>query len=171
MTEFRFETLGDRHRREEFSCGVVALDRYLQKQARQDVSKRVAANFVVTPDGATIAGFYTLSATLLNLCDLPDDFARTLPRYPSVPATLLGRLAVSTEFRGQGLGEALLINALKRVLGTTRDVASAAVVVDAKDDSARRFYLLYDFIPLSLEQNKLYFPVKKIAKQFGALGD
>jgi len=167
LTEFRFETLSDKHRREEFSCGVVVLDRYLQKQARQDVSKRVAANFVVTPDGATIAGFYTLSATLLILRDLPDDFARTLPLYPSVPGTLLGRLAVSSQFRGQGLGEALLIDALKRVLMTTRHVASAAVVVDAKGESARRFYLLYDFIPLPLEQNKLYLPVKKIAKQFG----
>jgi GNAT superfamily N-acetyltransferase len=171
MTEFKVEPLGPRHNRNAFSCGVPAFDRYLQKQARQDVSKGVTAAFVITPDGATIAGFYTLSATLLNLSDLPDDFVRKLPRYPSVPATLLGRLAVSTEFRGHGFGEFLLIDAMRRVLFTTLHIASAAIVVDAKYESARQFYIRYDFIPLPLEQNKLFFPVKKIAKQFGVSGE
>lgn len=167
MVELRIEPLERRHKREEFSSGVEALDRYLQKQASQDVGKRVAATFVLTPDGATIAGFYTLSATVLNLRDLPDEFARKLPRYPSVPATLLGRLAVSAEFRERGLGELLLIDAMRRVLMTTRHVASAAIVVDAKNESARRFYLQFDFIPLPLQRNRLFFPVKKIAEQFG----
>jgi len=167
LPDYRVEALSDKHRREEFSCGIVALDRYLHNQARQDVSKGVAAAFVLTSDSATIAGFYTLSATVLNLRDLPDDFARRLPRYPSVPATLLGRLAVSTEYRGKGLGESLLIDAMKRVLMTTHDVASAAIVVDAKDELARQFYVQYDFIPLPSQEDRLFFPVKKIAKQFG----
>ena len=168
MSEFHVEPLSDKHRREEFSCGVPALDRYLQKQARQDVSKGVAAAFVITPDDATIAGFYTLSATELKLRDLPDEFVKKLPRYPAVPATLLGRLAVSRGFRGQGLGEFLLIDAMRRVLRTTTNVASTAIVVDAKDNSARQFYLQYDFVPLLHQENRLVFRVKKIAKQFGA---
>lgn len=167
MAEYRIEFLGPHHDRQGFSCGVSSLDLYLQKQARQDVSKGVAAAFVVTPDGATIAGFYTLSATELKLRDLPDDFVKKLPRYPSVPATLLGRLAVSTDFRGKGLGESLLIDAMRRVLVITSNVASAAIVVDAKDDSARKFYLQYDFVPLPDQQNRLVFRVKKIAAQFG----
>lgn len=167
MAEYRVEALGDKHRREEFTCGVAALDRYLQKQARQDVSKGVAATFVITPDGATIAGFYSLSATELKLRDLPDEFVKKLPRYPSMPATLLGRLAVSTEFRGQGLGESLLIDAMRRVLRTTSDVASTAIVVDAKDDSARQFYLRHDFVPLPDQQSRLVFRLKKIAKLLG----
>jgi predicted GNAT family N-acyltransferase len=167
LPEYRVEALSDNHRREEFTCGVEALDRYLQKQARQDVSKGVTAAFVITPDSATIAGFYTLSATEIKLRDLPGEFIKKLPRYPSVPATLLGRLAVSTNFRRQGLGEFLLIDVMRRVLVTTSNIASAAIVVDAKDDSARQFYLQYDFVPLPLQPNRLVFRVKKIAKQLG----
>jgi|SRR5579864_737556 len=167
MTEFKIQLLGLQHSRAAFTCGIEALDRYLHKQASQDVSKHVAAAFVLTPDGAKIAGFYTLSATSVKLDQFPEHFAIKLPRYESVPATLLGRLAIATDFRGQGLGEFLLIDVMKRVLLTTRDIASAAIVVDAKDVSARQFYLRYDFIPLPLHQNRLFFPVKKIAKQFG----
>jgi predicted GNAT family N-acyltransferase len=166
LPDHHVEPLSDKHQREKFSCGVSALDRYLQKQARQDVSKGVTATFVVTPDGATIAGFYTLSATELRLRDLPDEFVKKLPRYPSVPATLLGRLAVSKNFRGQRLGEFLLIDAMRRVLITTSNVASAAIVVDAKDESARQFYLRYDFVPVPNQPNRLVFRVMKIAKHF-----
>ena len=105
---FRIEPLGERHNRAAFSCGVEALDRYLQKRAGQDVCKHVAAAFVITPDGVTIAGFYTLSAHVVSLGELPENVSKRLPRYPNVPATLLWRLEVSREFRGQGLGRALV---------------------------------------------------------------
>lgn len=161
-TQCRIEPLGDKHDRAAFSCGAEPLDRYLQKQAGQDVSKRVAAAFVITPDGTTIAGFYTLSAHLVNLADLPGSVAKRLPRYPNVPATLLGRLAVSENFRSQGIGELLLLDALKRALGNTDEVASAVVVVDAKDESARRIYLRHDFMPLPTQPNRLFYPMKTI---------
>ena len=114
--QYRTEPLGEKHQRANFSCRVEALDQYLQKQAGQDVAKRVAAAFVITPDGETIAGFYTLSAHMVNLADLPANIAKKLPRYPSVPATLLGRLAVSKDFRGKGIGELLLMDSFKRIL-------------------------------------------------------
>jgi GNAT superfamily N-acetyltransferase len=164
---FSIEPLGDQHYREGFSCGVPALDRYLQKQASQDAGRHVAATFIITPDGTKIAGFYNLSAHSVRLLDLPNEIAKKLPRYPDVPATLLGRLAVSTEFRGEGIGELLLVDALKRVLATTKQIASAAVVVDAKDENARRFYLRYGFIPLPTQPNRLFYPVKAIVKLFG----
>lgn len=164
--EYRIEPLGSRHHRAAFSCGVDALDRYLQRQAGQDVSKRVAAVFVLTPDGETIAGYYTLSAHVVNLPDLPENVARKLPRYPSVPATLLGRLAVSTNFRGQGIGELLLLDAFRRVLATVREIASALVVVDAKDENARNSYLHHDFLPLPSQPNRLFYPVKDLEKLF-----
>jgi GNAT superfamily N-acetyltransferase len=166
--QFRIEPLGDQHDRAAFSCGVEALDRYLQKQAGQDVSKHVAAVFVITPDGESIAGFYTLSAHVITLSDLPDKVAKKLPRYPNVPATLLGRLAVSKNFRGRSIGELLLLDAFKRVLANTRDVASAVVAVDAKDERAREFYLRHDFVPLPSQPNRLFYSVKTIEKLFGA---
>jgi ribosomal protein S18 acetylase RimI-like enzyme len=166
--QYRIEPLGDHHNRAAFSCGVEALDRYLQKQAGQDASKHVAAVFVITLDGENIAGFYTLSAHVISLTDLPENVAKKLPRYPNVPATLLGRLAVSKSFRGRNIGQLLLLDAFKRVLANTREVASAVVAVDAKNESAREFYLRHDFIPLPSNSNRLFYPVKTIEKLFRA---
>lgn len=156
--------LSDQHDRAAFSCGADSLDHYLRKQASQDVRKKVAAAFVLTPDGTTVAGFYTLSAHLVNLPELPIEFAKKLPRYPFVPATLLGRLAISSAFQGQGLGEFLLMHALE----SSRRVAAAMVVVDAKDEAARNFYLRYGFVPLESQPNRLLYPMKTIEKLFGS---
>ena len=122
---------------------------------------------MITPDGETVAGFYTLSAHSISLGELPGSVAAKLPRYPIVPATLLGRLAVSLDFRGRGVGELLLLDAFKRVLANTRDVGSAFVVADAKDETAREFYLRHDFIPLPAHPERLFYPVKTIEKLFG----
>lgn len=163
---FNIEPLNDHHDRAAFSCDVEELDRYLHKQAGQDLKKRVAIVFVATNDGKTVAGYYTLSAHMLNLGDLPADVAKKLPKYPNVPATLLGRLAVSKEFRGRGLGEFLLMDALREALAGTKHVASAAVVVDSKTDDARQFYERYDFIPLPSQPTRLFYLMKTIAALF-----
>jgi predicted GNAT family N-acyltransferase len=154
------------HDRAAFSCGIEALDNYLKKQANQDVAKRVAICFVLTPDGKTIAGFYTLSQYSVDLEKLPEEIARSLPKYPEVPATLLGRLAVSEQFRGQGLGEYLLLDALHRSLDQSRHVASAAVVVDAKDEAAKRFYEHFEFLSLPDTPNRLFLPMRTIERLF-----
>lgn len=161
---YRIEPLADHHNRTAFSCGVEALDRYLQKQAGQDVRKHVAAVFVLTPDGVTVAGFYTLSAHVISLRHLPDSIAKELPRYPNIPATLLGRLGVSLDFPSRGIGELLLLDAFHRVLENTRDIGSAVLAVDAKDDAARSFYLHHDFIPLPAHPGRLFYPVKTIER-------
>lgn len=160
---FQIEPLDNRHDRAAFSCGDDDLDRYLQKQAGQDVKKRVAVVFVASPDGKTIAGFYTLSAHMLHLNDLPEEVAKRLPKYPNVPVTLLGRLARSKDFPGQGVGELLLMDALRRALNGSKIVASAAVVVDAKNNYARKFYEDHDFVQLPLQPMRLYYPMQTIA--------
>ena len=121
---------------------------------------------MATPDGKTIAGFYTLSAHLLKLGDLPAEIGKKLPKYPDLPTTLLGRLAVSLDFRGQGLGEFLLLDALRRALAGSRQVASAAVVVDAKDEKASAFYRHYDFISLPTQPSRLFYLMSSIARLF-----
>jgi ribosomal protein S18 acetylase RimI-like enzyme len=165
-TRFRFEPLGPAHDRAAFSCGVEALDNYLRKQASQDVKKRVALAFVLTPNGKTVAGFYTLSQYAVELDAIPGALAAKLPKYPFVPATLIGRLAVSNEFRGQGLGELLLMDALNRCLSGSRQVASAVVVVDAKDDRAAAFYKKYGFMELPHTPRRLFLPMATIEKLF-----
>lgn len=164
--KIRFDLLGPAHDRAHFSCGVPALDTYLQKQARQDVRRRVAVAFVATPDGKTIAGYYTLSQYSVELGVLPEEIAGKLPRYPLVPATLIGRLAVSAAFRGQGIGELLLMDALSRCLHGSREVASAAVMVDAKDDRAAAFYRKYGFLELPKIAMRLFLPMATVEALF-----
>jgi predicted GNAT family N-acyltransferase len=163
---FKIEPLDDHHDRAAFSCEVEELNHYLHKQAGQDLKKRVAVVFVATEDGKTVAGYYTLSAHMLNLGDLPAEIAKKLPKYPNVPATLLGRLAVSKEFSGRGLGEFLLMDALRQALAGTKHVASAAVVVDSKSDNTRGFYQHYDFIQLPTQPTRLFYLMKSIALLF-----
>lgn len=162
----RFELLGAAHDRAAFSCGVPALDHYLRKQAGQDVRRRVAAAFVATPDGKTIAGYYTLSQHSVDLGAMPEEFAAKLPKYPLVPATLIGRLAVSVSFRGQGVGELLLMDALHRCLGGSRHVASAAVIVDAKDENVAAFYAKYGFLELPKVARRLFLPMATVEVLF-----
>ena len=163
---FQVQPLGPHHDRAGCSCGVEPLDNYLKKQARQDVKKRVAAVFVLTPDGRTIGGYYTLSQFSVDLGMLPQEIARRLPRYPSVPATLIGRLAVSTAFRGQGLGELLLMDALRRSLTLSQQIASAAVIVDAKDDRAISFYREYGFLELPDIPGRFFLPMATVEQLF-----
>jgi GNAT superfamily N-acetyltransferase len=107
----RVEALDPHHDRR-FASGAEPLDRYLRNRAGQDARKKMAVPFVlVLPDGA-IGGYYTLSATGVKLTEFPVDITRKLPRYPLVPATLLGRLAADQTYQGRGYGRFLLADAL-----------------------------------------------------------
>ena len=164
---YRVETLDKHHNREGFSCGVEPLDRYLREQAGQDARKRVAAPFVLCEgESNVVLGYYTLSAATIELKELPADVARRLPRYPLLPAVLIGRLAVDREFAGQGWGKVMLVDALRRGLAQSRQIAAMAVVVDAKDDAARGFYERYGFQQLIEHQNRLFLPMKTIEQLF-----
>jgi GNAT superfamily N-acetyltransferase len=160
--DYRIEPLGSSHDRAAFSCGVPELDRYLRQQAGQDLKRRLAAVFVLTQDSKTVAGFYTLSAHSILASELPPDQARTLPRFP-LPVTLIGRMGVAQSLQGLGLGEFLLLDALHRARLSTRQVASWAVVVDAKT-GARDFYLKHDFTPLPTQPSRLILPMQTIEK-------
>lgn len=160
------EPLGEKHNRAAFSCGVQALDSNLQRQAGQDARKRAAVPFVATNDGETMAGYYTLSQYAIGLDTIPNDVAKKLPKYPMVSATLLGRLAVSSNFRGQRLGETLLMDALYRSLESSKQVASAGVIADAKDESAVPFYRKYGFIELPKIEYRLFLPMGTVEQLF-----
>ena len=165
--EFQVQLLGKQHDRAGFSCGGEALDNYLKRQATQDVRKRVAAVLVLTLDGRTIAGYYALSQFSIDLGAVPPELARKLPRYPVVPATLIGRFAVSTGFRGQGIGEMLLMDALDRCLTGSKQVASAAVIVDAKGEQALTFYRKYGFLELPEIPRRLFLLMATVQELFG----
>ncbi len=164
---FAIEPLGKHHQRAAFSSGSESLDRYLRHQAGQEARRHIAVTFVlVDTQHQVIAGYYTLSATSILLGELPPEVADKLPRYPLVPATLLGRLAVDTGYQGKGLGEFLLMDALRRSLAQSQAIASMAVVVDAEGDRASSFYARYGFIQFPEHPHRLFLPMKTIAALF-----
>ena len=190
--QYRIEVLAESHDRAAFSCGVDALDRYLKTQAGQDVRRRIANCFVAVSAGsAQVAGFYTLAAASIPLTALTPDQVRKLPKYPVLPAALLGRLAVDTRHAGESLernpekwkpvfrqiarqsknpephsdlnkmnaalGAALLFDALQRAANAAPAVF--ALLVDAKDDGAARFYRHHGFLPFVSRERSFFLPV------------
>lgn len=160
-----------KHDRANFSCGRPSLDRYIAEQLSQDVKKGVAAAFVLTLDqDPSILGYYTLSASIVDISALDSAIAKKLPRYPQMPATLLGRLAVDEKSKGQHLGEMLLIDALRRSYIATQQVASVAVIADALDETAVNFYRRYGFQSFRDNAMKLYYPMSSIESLCKKLG-
>lgn len=152
-----------KHNRSHFSCGNGALDRYLKKQASQDIKRKLAKVFVACqPRSSNVLGYYTLSAASFNKGSLPLEKGKKLP-YADVPAVLIGRLAVDQTWQGKKLGEFLLIDACRRVVETSQStLAINAIVVHAKDKKAKGFYMKYGFIPFVDESLHLFIPTKTI---------
>ena len=160
---FRVEALGAGHTREGFACGVQALDTYLARQASQDVRRRVSACYVATEiSSGKLAGFYNLAAASVPLTDLPDAVTKKLPRYPSIPVARVGRLAIDLNFQGQKLGAALLADAATRAARS--ELAVFALLVDAKDDTAAKFYQHHGFEPFSGRPIQLFMPLERMGR-------
>jgi GNAT superfamily N-acetyltransferase len=150
------EPLGKQHDRATFSSGQPEIDDWFRRRASQDERRNVARVFVASDDELGVIGFYSLSSYTLALDDLPEDLARKLPRYDAIPAARIGRLARDERVRGQGVGELLLADAVRRILGAARSVAVFAIVVDAKDDPAAAFYRRFGFQPFPLQSSCLF---------------
>ena len=166
--QFKFEILDPAiHRREDFSCESPELTGFLRTRARKEAKARASACFVIVPaaDPGQIAGYYTLSATTVEMEKLPAELVKKLPRYPRLPATLLGRLARAFTFKGQGIGDLLMVDALKRAYENSSVIGSVAVVVDPKDDHAAKFYSTFGFQPLG--EQKMFLPMKAIPVWLG----
>jgi predicted GNAT family N-acyltransferase len=167
--QFIVEALNpSKHRREAFDCGVEALNEFLRTRAGREMEAGTSACFAMVPQSTPtqIAGFYTLSAATIRRAELPEALLKRLPRYPELPATLLGRLARSLEWKGQGLGDRLMLSALTRTAAAAQEVASWAVVTDPKDQQARRFYESFGFRALTAE--RLFVPMKEVVAQLSA---
>ncbi len=162
---FALARLQSSHDRTVFKSGSESLDYYFRQQVTQDVRRRVTACYVALTAEPRIAGFYTLASAGLLLSDLPASVSKKLPRYPSVPAVRMGRLAVDVDFKGLGLGGALLADALDRAIRS--DIAAYALVVDAKDESAAAFYRHHGLIALPDQPMTLFVPLAT-ARRAGA---
>jgi ribosomal protein S18 acetylase RimI-like enzyme len=166
LLNFPIELFGPQHDRQTFRCGNEALDRYFHERIRKEVEAGVAAAFVMA-DGPAVFGYYTLSSHSIARRALPEDVVRKLklPKPPLIPATLMGRLAVHTKYQGQRLAETLLMDGLERSYVHSSQVASFAVVVDAKEN-ALEFYRRYGFLQLPLGL-RMFIPMETIKKLTG----
>lgn len=160
---FRIEVLTSHHDRNEFSCGVEALDRYFVERVTQDVRRRVTACYVVV-DSVTedVAGYYTLAAAAIPLSELPEATIKRLPRYPSVPVARLGRLAVEHTYQGRQLGATLLWDAVTRALRS--EIAVFALIVDATNEQAETFYRHHGFLSFGDSSRQLLLPLQDVAR-------
>jgi GNAT superfamily N-acetyltransferase len=168
MAEWEIERLTRSHERAAFTCGKPALDDFLRSLVTQYEKRNLGRTYVAVRAGdPRVLGYYTLASGAVPFQDLPAPAARKLPKHP-VPVILLARLAVDQGVQGQGLGEALLFDALRRCLEISEGLGSHAVEVDAIDDAAKAFYRKYGFVSLQDSERHLYLPVATIRAVLGA---
>lgn len=157
-TPFRIEPLSTAHDRSEFQSGSEPLDRYFREQASEDIKRHIATCFVaVHIETHEVAGYYTLTATSIPVDQLSQQITKKLPRYPVVPAALLGRLAIGRRYQGKGLGSALLGDSIMRA--ARAELGVFAMLVDAKDEAAQGFYEHHGFTRLAGAQRRLCLPI------------
>ena len=156
------EPLASNHDRRGFSCGVEALDEYLQRFARQHGSANVSRTYVAA-DGSTILGFYSLAMSAIRRENLPSKHLSRFPNFP-LPVARLARLAVDLRHQRQGIGELILADALQRCLRLSEEIGMIGVVVDAKDKRARGWYERYEFERLPDLPLTLWLPAAAIAR-------
>ncbi len=162
MTRFYSEALG-KHDRTAFASGNDRIDAYFRTVVSQDVKRNYAHCYVlVEKETKRLAGFYSLSATDIPLTDMPSDLARKLPRYPSVPAVLIGWLGRDIGFRGQEVGAMLLRDAIVRV--SASQIGVYALCADAIDEAAAAFYRRYLFTPFESRPRSLFLPLATALK-------
>ena len=156
------ERLDARHDKASFESGSPELDIYLKQQAGQDIRRYLTSVFVLTTDSRQIIGYYALSQASVAVDEFPDNISNKMPPKRDVPCTLLGRLAIDYRHRRQGYGRALLFYALKKAAAISLDVASYAVIVDAKDMQAKEFYMRHGFLEFKNQPMRLFIPIRGI---------
>ncbi len=166
---FCLERLGVQHDRASFTCGVDALDGYFKAQVTQDIRRRVANCFVaVESANRLVVAYYTIASASIPTSSLPPELAKRLPRYPTLPAVRIGRLAVDLRYRGRGFGTALLADAALKSLNAAP--ATFALLVDAKDEQAVAFYRYHGFQPFASLPGTLFLPLATAEKSLLDLG-
>ena len=167
MSDLAIGPLRRTHDRKAFASGEPSLDRYLARQASQDVRRLANGVYVLTANAEPemVLGYYTLAATSVPFADMPESLARHLPRYPLVSATLLGRLAVAEAAQERGFGRLLLLDAMRRSRDAATSIGACVIVVDALNGAARSFYAAHGFARLS--SDRLIYPLRSVTRAFG----
>lgn len=164
---YKIEKISAKHNRDDFDCEEESLNDFLKRFARQNDERGFGRTFVaVLPEETKIYGYYTILSGAVKFDNMPEK----LPRYP-VPVIHLGRLAIDKSAKGQGLGKALLFDALKRAASLSEQLGIFAVEVYALTIEAKNFYLKYGFKELLEDEQHLYVTMKTVRKFLSNLQD
>lgn len=147
MPYSRPEPLARHHRIDDFDCGEPALDDWLKRHALGSQAAGSARVFVTTSDGEAVVGYYALAAASVEAADAPERAAKGQPRHRPLPVVLLARLAVDRGHQGAGLGSSLLRDAMLRTLQAAEAIGIRALLIHAKHERARAWYLRCGFEP------------------------
>lgn len=155
------EPLNSRHNKADFHCAVKTLDHYIQRHAGQDIKRNISRVFVAVlcDNPKEVMGYYSLSTLSIELNYLPEKLSRKLPKHP-IPAALIGRLAVSKNAQGYGIGKMLLVDAIKRTVTVSEQIAIYAMIVDTINNEVKDFYTQYGFMSLTDNNSRLFLPLK-----------
>jgi len=167
---WKTERLGPSHDLSAFDCGEPTLNSFLQKHALNNDRAGLGRTFVaIEPDQLQVAGYFTVSTGSVRFDSFPDYKKRRLPKYP-IPTVHIGRLAVDGKSKGKGLGEALLIEALRKATIASKSIGVFAVDLIALNENAKRFYLKYGFVETLDDPMHLFLPIETV-RQLAELVD
>lgn len=158
----RIELLDKSHNRTEFDCGNHALNQYLQQTARQHTQRGISRTFVLidSSQATTIIGYFTLSICEIRSVKLPPNIAKKYPQ--TIAGIKLARLAVNKTYQRQGIGEILMIDAMKKAVNIAGLAGVIGLFVDAKDETAKNYYARYGFISLEDNDLSMFLPLPTI---------
>lgn len=157
--------LAPRHDVTGFRCGRQPLDDWLKRYSLINQHSGMTKTFVATADETDqVIGFYSLATGGVEHQEAPQRVTKGVPRHP-IPVIILARLAVHEDHQGIGLGRALLRDALVRVANAADEIGIRALLIHAKDDEARYFYLAQaEFEPSPIDPLQLFLLLKDLRK-------
>lgn len=165
---FRIEPIARGHKTRGFDCGEADLNSFLTRFALKNDSNDLGRTYVaVRPGESDVVGYYTISSGTVTFDKLPPELK--LPKYP-IPTVHMGRLATDLTVQGQGLGEALLFDALGKAALVSKDIGVRAVELIAINQKAKDFYLRYGFQELVDDPLRLYLAIETIREALAMRG-
>lgn len=142
------EILEKYHDLTQFDCGEKSLNDWLQRNARQNMRKDICRVYVSTAEKENrVLGYYAIAPSSIGIGDADPSVFKGLPKKLPIPAILLARLAVDQSLQGHGMGEALLLDAMKKIVQAADIISGRIILVHALNEKARDFYLQYGFEP------------------------
>ena len=161
------EPLTKEHDLRNFDCGKEPLTNWLKKHAIQSQNSGHTRTMVITQEDKVVIGYYSYNViSVEHEASTPERVKKGLARHP-IPVFLIARLALHKDHQGKGLGSRLLCHALRGAAAITATIPIRAIVVDAIDDDAKKFYAAFDFQPYPADSLRMWLLMKDLLRTLG----